>query len=35
MMEDEHPIHVEDTNEEALASKISAIRKGYFKDSYA
>jgi len=28
-------MHVEDTNEEALSSKISAIRKGYIKDNYA
>lgn len=34
-MEEEHPMHVEDTNEEALSSKISAIRKGYIKDNYA
>lgn len=41
-MEDEHLTRVEDTNEEALASKMyppphlsSAIRKGYFSDPFA
>lgn len=34
-MEEEHPLHVEDTNEEALSSKISTIRKGYIKDNFA
>jgi len=31
----EPEIPVEDTNAEAMASKISAINKGYFEDNFA
>lgn len=31
----EPEISVQDTNEEATASKLSAISKGYFSDKYA
>lgn len=34
-MEEEYELKVEDTNEEALASKVSAVRKGYFSDPFA
>lgn len=34
-MQEEDQLRVEDTNEEALASKISAIKKGYFVDNFA
>lgn len=34
-MESESDFRVEDTSQEAMASKISAINKGYFSDKYA